>query len=232
MMKKLLTEWKDYISENNREQVYRDNIESNLPAYMQWISQLIVGNKLYVSDKRFVVVKTSLGNIPFYQSSGTSTTDKQKNDWHIFLGVKPYKGVQAAGTTLLKTQETINMANGGNKELTLISICLGEAWNQGILQKLSQESLDGYVGAHLNNINKQISQHEEYQTFSAGTYKGCVINYLLYKANAIGQGTFASQIDPENDYIGLNEIPANKVDPSAPANKKFPAIYQTSLLAK
>ena len=105
-MKKLLTEWKDYISENNREQVYRDNIESNLPAYMQWISQLIVGNKLYVSDKRFVVVKTSLGNIPFYQSSGTSTTDKQKNDWHIFLGVKPYKGVQTAGTTLLKKLKT------------------------------------------------------------------------------------------------------------------------------
>ena len=228
-MKKLLTEWKDYISEDNREQIYRDSIESNMQAYMQWISQLIAGNKLYVSDKNFVVVKTSLGNIPFYQSSGASTADKNKNDWHIFLGVKPYKGTQTKGMTLLKTQETINMANGSNKELTLISICLGEAWNQGTLQKLSQESLDGYVSAHLNNINKQISQYEEYQTYSPATYKACVINYLLYKAQAIGTGTFASQIDPEHDYIGLNEIPANKIDPSLSINKIFPALYKTNL---
>jgi hypothetical protein len=231
MMKKLLTEWKNYISENNREQVYRDNIESNLQAYMQWVLQRIVGNKLYISDKNFVVVNTSKGNIPFYQSSGASTADKNRNDWHIFLGVKPYKNVEKVGATLFKTQETIDMANGGDKELTLISICLGEAWNQGILQNLSPESLDGYVGAYLDNINTQISQRKEYQTYSPAAYKACVINYLLFKAKAIGAGTFASQIDPENDYIGLNDIPANKIDPSLPADKKFPAIYKTSLYA-
>ena len=150
----------------------------------------------------FTVVKTKEhGLVPFYQSSGKSTSDKSAGSWHIFLGFKPYKGVSRTGITLLKTRETIDMVNKHPEgELAKISKALEDRAFKSVIYAEESPEKDKF----------QVKEGDQIR-YNEGLIQSAIGNKWLYDAGALDKGTLARKIDPETDFIGFEEIPISKL---------------------
>ena len=190
-----------------------------LSSWARVVQESAIGGKMYsVHGRQFVVLDTQYGPVSFYRSLGKSTKKLKKlGEWHLFSGFAAHSNSNYV--TLMKTPWSINLAKGGDKYLTRLSLALEEAETQGLLGRLKFTDLTTIADQHILTINQKIAQmnkaagFEKYMYYDSELMAEAYGNKILQNAGSLegnlGRGKIAPGV--QNEYAGLNNIRSERV---------------------
>lgn len=247
-MQKLLTEWRKYLTNNllieevnQAREDLKAKIENN-PNWLQIIPQSLIKNKALIYDdgtyeRPIVLLDTQRGPIAFYRSSGTSTPGlKEEGEWHIFGGFAPHRTQNYV--ILLKNKKSVDLTNGGDKYLTILSLLLEKAWNKGsIVQKqdmfeTAKDNLDK-INQEVNEFNKQslkTSGKEKFLLYNKDNLQAAYINDFLKRNGYFDSSTFKDNFGlyDDLDLVGMKPIKSEKLTQFGVQGKILPALSEVA----
>ena len=235
MMKQLLNEWKSFLKEArvNTEEL-KAELEPKLEQYAQVILGSIINKQYFVmvfevgGGRPLVVLDTQKGLLPFYRSSGTSSTGKEDGEWTITGGWQSSKSRNYS--LLSKNHESFGSTQGNDRYLSVIALVLEYMWNNRMIQENCEPVyLNRLAKNNQQKVNQNIaklnSQENKYIDYEFDELQGAYLNSFLDEMgvfnNSYLTGLFTST---HYDYIGIEEVRSEKITQLSVANKFLPKL--------
>ena len=234
-MKQLLNEWKSFLKEAraNTEEL-KAELEPKFEQYAQVILGSIINKQYFVmvfeigGGRPLVVLDTQKGLLPFYRSSGTSSTGKEDGEWTITGGWQSSKSRNYS--LLSKNHESFGSTQGNDRYLSVIALVLEYMWNNRMIQENCEPVyLNRLAKNNQQKVNQNIaklnSQENKYIDYEFDELQGAYLNSFLDEMgvfnNSYLTGLFTST---HYDYIGIEEVRSEKITQLNVLNKFLPKL--------